>query len=78
MNKNSILKTGKNVLNLESRAISKLSRILDNNFIKVVKLICENSGKLIISGIGKSGNIASKIAASFTSTGVPILDSISK
>lgn len=71
MNKNSILKTGKNVLNLESRAISKLSRILDNNFIKVVKLICENSGKLIISGIGKSGNIASKIAASFTSTGVP-------
>ena len=71
MNKNSILKTGRNVLNLESRAISKLSRILDNNFIKVVKLICENSGKLIISGIGKSGNIASKIAASFTSTGVP-------
>ena len=71
MNKNSILKKAKEVLNIESKAINKLSKLLDENFYKAVRLICENSGKLIISGVGKSGNVAAKIAASFTSTGVP-------
>ena len=71
MNKSKVIKTGKNVLDIESRAIKKLSDSLDENFYKAVKLIFNNNGKIIISGVGKSGNIAGKISASFTSTGMP-------
>ncbi len=71
MNKSIILKSGREVLNTEYKAIKRLSNLLDVNFFKAVKLVYENSGKVIISGVGKSGNIAAKIAASFTSTGVP-------
>jgi arabinose-5-phosphate isomerase len=71
MNKSRIIKTGKTVLKIEANAISKLSKKLDNEFYKAVNLIISLKGKLIISGVGKSGNIAAKLAASFTSTGVP-------
>ena len=71
MNKSRIIKTGKTVLNIEANAISKLSKGLDNEFYKAVSLIISLKGKLIVSGVGKSGNIAAKLAASFTSTGVP-------
>jgi len=71
MNRSNVIKTGKDVLDLESKAIKKLSISLDESFYNAVKLIYNNKGKIIISGVGKSGNIAAKIAASFTSTGVP-------
>jgi arabinose-5-phosphate isomerase len=73
MKKNNIIKIGKSVLDIESRAINKLSKNLDLNFFLAVSLIVELKGKLIISGVGKSGNIAAKLAASFTSTGVPAI-----
>ena len=73
MKKNSIIKIGKSVLDTEARAISKLSKNLDLNFFLAINLIVELKGKLIISGVGKSGNIAAKLAASFTSTGVPAI-----
>ena len=73
MNKSRIIKTGKSVLNIEANAISKLSKDLDNEFYLAVSLIINLKGKLIISGVGKSGNIAAKLAASFTSTGVPAI-----
>ncbi len=71
MTKTQIIKTGQEVLKLESMALIKLSKSLDKSFIKAVELISQQNGKLIISGVGKSGNIAAKIAASFTSTGIP-------
>ncbi len=71
MNKNNILKKAKQVLNIESEAINKLAKSLNESFFRAVSLIVKNEGKLILSGVGKSGNIASKIAASFTSTGMP-------
>ena len=71
MNKNNIIKIGKSVLDTEAKAINKLSKNLDLSFFLAVKLIVELKGKIIISGVGKSGNIAAKLAASFTSTGVP-------
>jgi arabinose-5-phosphate isomerase len=71
MNKSRIIKTGKTVLNIEANAISKLSKGLNSEFYKAVSLIISLKGKLIVSGVGKSGNIAAKLAASFTSTGVP-------
>ena len=73
MNKSKIKKVGQEVLKLESMALAKLSKSLDNNFIKAVELISYQNGKVIISGVGKSGNIANKIAASFTSTGIPAI-----
>tara|TARA_Y200000002_G_scaffold361032_1_gene346779 strand:+ start:37 stop:984 length:948 start_codon:yes stop_codon:yes gene_type:complete len=71
MNKSKIKKVGQEVIKLESIALAKLSKSLDTNFIKAVELISQQNGKIIISGVGKSGNIAGKIAASFTSTGIP-------
>ena len=71
MNKSQILKSAKGVLNIESKAINDLAKSLDDNFLKAVESIKNLKGKLIISGVGKSGNIAAKIAASFTSTGIP-------
>ncbi len=73
MNKSKIISVGQDVLKIESVALSKLSRSLDKNFVKAVELISQQNGKLIISGVGKSGNIAAKIAASFTSTGIPAI-----
>ena len=71
MNKLQILKSAKEVLTTESKAINDLAKSLNDEFFKAVKSIESLKGKLIISGVGKSGNIASKIAASFTSTGIP-------
>jgi len=71
MNKSQILKSAKGVLHIESKAINDLAKSLDDNFLKAVESIKNLKGKLIISGVGKSGNIAAKIAASFTSTGIP-------
>ena len=73
MNKKDIIKKAREVLLIESKAISKLAKSLDENFIKAVNIIINQEGKLVISGVGKSGNIASKLAASFTSTGVPAI-----
>ena len=66
---NEINKTGKQILLIESKAIKSLADHLGDSFDKAVKVIIKTEGKLIISGIGKSGIIAAKIAASFTSTG---------
>ena len=71
MNKFKIKKVGQEVIKLESIALAKLSKSLNKDFVKAVELISQQNGKVIISGIGKSGNIAGKIAASFTSTGIP-------
>ena len=71
MNKSNIIIKGREVLNTEATAVRNLSIGLDKNFIEAVNLIIKLEGKLILSGVGKSGNIASKIASSFTSTGVP-------
>ena len=73
MNKSRIKKEGKKVIKLESEALAKLSNSLDHKFVEAVELISNQNGKIIISGVGKSGNIAAKIAASFTSTGIPAI-----
>ena len=73
MNKSKIKKVGQEVIKLESIALAKLSKSLDKDFIRAVELISKQNGKIIISGVGKSGNIAGKIAASFTSTGIPAI-----
>ena len=73
MNKSKIKKVGQEVIKLESIALNKLSRSLGKDFVQAVELITNHNRKIIISGVGKSGNIAGKIAASFTSTGIPAI-----
>ena len=62
---------GKKVLDIESAAITKLKNQLDNNFDTACQLCLGCSGKIIVMGIGKSGHIADKLAATLASTGTP-------
>jgi len=59
------------VLALEARAIEALIPRLDAGFEKAVSLLLDCKGRVVVSGIGKSGHIARKIAATFASTGTP-------
>ena len=64
-----IKKTALDTLNLESRAISNLSKIIDSNFCEIIELLMNCKGKIILTGIGKSAIIAMKISATLNSTG---------
>ena len=61
------------VFNVESDSILNLKNNLTDDFNKVIKLILSIKGRLIVSGMGKSGHIGSKIAATLASTGTPSL-----
>ena len=65
------LATGKQVLRIEAEAILDLERRLNGDFAQAVGLILASPGRVIVSGIGKSGHIARKIAATLASTGTP-------
>ncbi|MEO5591844.1 MAG: KpsF/GutQ family sugar-phosphate isomerase [Chitinophagaceae bacterium] len=73
MNAKAILETAKRTVNLEATAISGLQAYLTTDFVKAVELLYKCSGRLVISGIGKSAIIAQKIVATFNSTGTPAL-----
>lgn len=66
-----VIATGRRVLRMESEALADLERRLSDGFVRAVELIVQSSGRIIVSGVGKSGLIARKIAATFTSTGTP-------
>ena len=66
-----IITIAKNVIIQEAEAIHNLSTLLDEQFSAAVKSVYQSSGRLIITGIGKSANIANKIVASLNSTGQP-------
>lgn len=58
-----------NSINEQANAISKLVNYIDESFIKAVNVIADCSGKLIVTGVGKSANIAKKLVATLNSTG---------
>ena len=62
---------GRRTLTLEADAIARIARQLDAAFIRAVELLRGVEGRVIVSGVGKSGLIARKIAATLTSTGTP-------
>jgi arabinose-5-phosphate isomerase len=70
---NPILQTAKETILLESSAIANLANLLDENFEKAVNFILNSNGRVIVTGIGKSANIATKIVATFNSTGTPAI-----
>ncbi len=65
------LKTARQVVTDEARALDVLAEGLDEHFAEAVQLILQATGRIIISGIGKSGHIGHKIAATLASTGTP-------
>lgn len=74
------MNTKKNIINIakvtileESQAIANLINLLDTNFEKAVEFIFHSKGRIIVTGIGKSANIATKIVATFNSTGTPAI-----
>jgi arabinose-5-phosphate isomerase len=66
-----LLATGLRVIRREAGALDALADGLDGNFSKAVTLLMAARGRVIVSGMGKSGHIARKIAATFASTGTP-------
>ncbi|WP_170421000.1 KpsF/GutQ family sugar-phosphate isomerase [Ruegeria arenilitoris] len=67
----SFLKVARQVITDEARALDVLADSLDDRFAEAVQLILQATGRIIISGIGKSGHIGHKIAATLASTGTP-------
>ncbi len=65
------LKIAKEVIDIEIRALNLLKSSLSKNFEKVIDILLKTSGKVVISGIGKSGHIAKKISSTFSSIGTP-------
>ena len=66
-------KYAKEVFEIESKAIADLSKNLDSDFDSTVETILKSSGRLVVSGVGKSGIIGKKISATLASTGTPSL-----
>lgn len=62
---------GRQVLDIEAAAVQALSLRLDDSFVHALDLILRCEGRVIVSGMGKSGHIARKIAATMSSTGTP-------
>lgn len=66
-----IIQQGLQVLDIEANAILALKERLSEGFVEAVQLIKSCEGKLIVTGMGKSGQIARKLASTFSSTGTP-------
>ena len=71
MNHDEILSLGRRVVRMERDALVEAEHRLDDGFIRAVELVATSGGRVIISGVGKSGLVGRKIAATLTSTGTP-------
>ncbi|HSF93197.1 MAG TPA: KpsF/GutQ family sugar-phosphate isomerase [Paracoccaceae bacterium] len=66
-----ILQAGRRVLEIESAAVAQLAESIDESFVAAVRTLLACKGRVIVCGMGKSGHIARKIAATLASTGTP-------
>ncbi len=71
MDRRAFLDVGQRVIRREARALGLLIGTIDKSFANAGELLLAAQGRVIVSGIGKSGHIAKKIAATFASTGTP-------
>jgi arabinose-5-phosphate isomerase len=71
VNKEHVIKRAIDCLQTEAKAILALEDRIDDNFLRAVQLLKECKGKVVVTGVGKSGHIGSKIAATLASTGTP-------
>ncbi|MES1985756.1 MAG: KpsF/GutQ family sugar-phosphate isomerase [Pseudomonadota bacterium] len=67
----SSIESGRRVIEQEASGLNALSAALDENFSAAVRIVAATAGRVIVTGIGKSGHIARKIAATLASTGTP-------
>ena len=65
------IERGRAVLRMEREALAEAERRLDERFVRAVDLIASAAGRVIVTGVGKSGIVGRKIAATLTSTGTP-------
>ncbi len=65
------LQLAREVLSIEAREVQALAERLDESFVNAVELILQCRGRVVVTGIGKSGHIGNKIAATLASTGTP-------
>ncbi|BCR05493.1 arabinose-5-phosphate isomerase [Desulfuromonas versatilis] len=70
---NDIVESAKRVLRIEAEAVSALIERIDGNFSKAVEMVLACQGRVVITGMGKSGLICQKVAATMASTGTPAL-----
>jgi len=73
MKKKDILRTGREVLEAEAEAVKAMAAGLDENFVLAVDLLDRSTSRVIITGMGKSGIVGRKIAATLSSCGTPAL-----
>src|SRR5262245_58500 len=66
-----LLQEARRVLEMESEAVLQLSQKLGSSFVQAIQLLMKCSGKVVVTGIGKSGHVGNKIAATLASTGTP-------
>jgi len=71
LNPAAVLELARQVLRIEADAVAALSERLDDGFLEAVSLILNCSGRVIVSGMGKSGHVGRKIASTLASTGTP-------
>ncbi|MBL4745483.1 MAG: KpsF/GutQ family sugar-phosphate isomerase [Flavobacteriaceae bacterium] len=71
--KNNIIKDAQQTILIESKAIANLVNLIDVDFENAVNFIHSSNGRVIVTGIGKSANIATKIVATLNSTGTPAI-----
>jgi arabinose-5-phosphate isomerase len=64
-----IISNGKKVIRIEAEAVSNLEKSIDKNFVKAVETIYNSKGRVVLTGVGKSGLVARKIVATLNSTG---------
>jgi arabinose-5-phosphate isomerase len=67
----SIIEKGKEVIRIEAAAVAALEERINGNFAKAVDLIFQSNGRVVVTGMGKSGIIGRKISATLSSTGTP-------
>lgn len=73
MSNKNIIKRAKDVLDIEAQAISNLKKNINKDFEKAVELVLYCKGRIVVSGVGKTGIIAQKLSATLSSTGTPSL-----
>lgn len=66
-----LIASGRRTLAIESRAVANLQARIDDTFVRACQLCLAASGRVVVTGLGKSGHIGSKIAATLASTGTP-------
>ncbi len=73
MSDDQIISIGKNVVAIEEKAVAGLTKSINKDFVKAVNIIYSSKGRVVFTGLGKSGLIARKIVATMNSTGTPAI-----